>query len=130
MNDVDRKCLKFVYEVINRFRERREFGKEVLRYSRRASNIVLSDGLSATLAFVYSRNKEAWNAIGDSIIKWLHMRGLLENVLIDEDKVDPIRAFGELSTMDDWKMLIAEMEATRILGWLSKLCEGEFGGEG
>jgi len=127
--DIDRECLKFTYEIVSRLRERGEVGKEVLRYSRRAGTMILSNGLPATLAFAYSRNKEAWREVGDSVIRWLCKRNLLKNVLVDEDKVDHVKVFGELSTMNDWRILIAEREAVRILGWLSRLCEGEFGGK-
>lgn len=130
MIDIDRECLKFVWKTISRFMERRELGKEVLRYSRRAGSMVYSDGLPAILAFAYSRGKEAWREVGDGVVKWLTKRGLLEHAVNKGGKVDRMKVFVELSKMESWKIPLAEKEAVRFLGWLARLCEGEFGGEG
>jgi CRISPR type III-B/RAMP module-associated protein Cmr5 len=127
MIDVDRKCLKFAWEIVSTLLEKRELGSEVLRCSRRAGSMVFSDGLPATLAFAYSRKREAWREVGDSVVKWLNKRGLLRHVLADGDKVERVRVFRELSEMEGWKLLMAEKEAVRFLGWLARLCEGEFG---
>jgi CRISPR/Cas system CMR-associated protein Cmr5 small subunit len=127
MIDVDKKCLKFAWEIVGRLLGRRELGNEVLRHSRRAGSMVFSDGLPATLAFAYSRGREAWREVGDSVVKWLNKRGLLRHVLADRDKLERVRVFRELSEMEGWKLLMAEREAVRFLGWLARLCEGEFG---
>lgn len=130
MINVDRECLKFAWKIVSKLLENRELGSEVLRCSRRAGSMVFSDGLPVTLAFTYSRERKAWEEVGDSVVKWLNKRGLLKHVLTGEDKVDRMKVFAELSEMEGWRIFIAEKEAVRFLSWLARLCEGEFGGMG
>ena len=130
MIDVERECLKFAWEIISGFTDRREYGRSVLRYSRRAGTMILSDGLPATLAFAYSKAKreEAWKEVSDCIVRWLYKRGLIKHKF-SMGKEASLEVFKELSDMENWKILMAEKEATRVLNWLAKLCEGEFGEE-
>jgi len=128
MIDVEKECLKFIWEVISGFTDRRKYGRSVLRYSRRASTMILSEGLPATLAFAYSKAKreEAWKEVSDCIVRWLYRRGLIKHTFSMEKEAS-LEVFKELSEMEDWKILMAEKEATRVLNWLAKLCEGKFG---
>jgi len=131
MIDVERECLKFAWEIISGFTDRREYGRSVLRYSRRAGTMIFSDGLPATLAFAYSkaRREEAWKEVSGCIVKWLYKRGLIKHAFTTGEEVS-LEIFKELSEMEDWKILMAEKEAVRVLNWLARLCEGEFGEEG
>lgn len=129
MSNVDRECLKFAWETISIFLERRGHGRDVLRYSRRAGSMIFSDGLLATLAFAYSKasGEEAWMEVVNGVVKWLNKRGLLKHVLTD--KVNYTKVFKELSEMEEWQITLTEKEAVRFLSLLARLCEGEFGEE-
>lgn len=122
MTGLDRECLGFAWEIVDELKGDKELGKSVLRYSRRAGGMLLSDGLPATLAFAYSKSDDGWRKICEAIVKWLNKRDLLS-------QQDPLNVLKELSEMEEWKVSIVDRDAMRLLGWLCRLCEGRFGGE-
>lgn len=107
----------------------KNLGKEYTSYVKRLPMLIKTNGLGATLAFMFSkRNKDEgkyWNEIGRNLYYWLR-----DQKRIDSNKIksfdDLVKEVNQLSSTE-YRSLTAEVIS--FLSWLKRFADGLIEGE-
>jgi len=97
----------------------KNYKKEYKQYSMKLISMIRVNGLAPALAFIFSKNDQAYNAIAGDIIDYLKVYGFIENNINDLQGL-----IQKVISLNSAEYFMLTGEITKYLSWLSRFIKG------
>jgi len=131
----DREKAIFALESVEQFIETHniEYQKKYRAYLRTIPSMILTNGLGATITFIFSKNsEEVYNQLGSNIYDWLN-KNTYTSMINLEHKREPKEKLEELMKkiilLNSTEYRAITNEILALFAWLKRFAEGKIEGE-
>ena len=108
--------------ICPQFRDKKYKSKEYRPYVKKIPMMIKTNGLGATLAFMYSK-KGTYELIGEHILKWLKQNKL--KIIVNIDSIQNFNGLpNEVVKLDSEKYRALTVEVLSFFSWLRRFAEG------
>ncbi len=116
IRDIEKERAIFAYEKVDEAVKNQGIKQsEYKSYCKKIPSLIQTNGLSATFAFIFSKNNTSYTLIYDQVDEWLKKRYNLER---NEELIE------RLIKLDSTKYKKETIEVLALFSWLRRFAEG------
>ena len=121
IRDIEKERAIFAYEKVDEAVQNQGIKQsEYKSYCKKIPSYIQTNGLSATFAFIFSKNNTTYTLIYDQVDEWLRKRYNDDNIINNQD----IELMERLIRLDSTKYKKVTIEVLAFFSWLRRFAEG------
>ena len=121
IRDIEKERAIFAYEKVDEAVQNQGIKQsEYKSYCKKIPSYIQTNGLSATFAFIFSKNNTTYTLIYDQVDEWLRKRYNDDTTIINQEQ----RLMERLIRLDSTKYKKVTIEVLALFSWLRRFAEG------
>ncbi len=126
IRDIEKERAIFAYEKVEEAVQNQGIKQsEYKSYCKKIPSYIQTNGLSATFAFIFSKNNTTYTFIYDQVDEWLRRRYNDDNIINNQD----IKLMERLIRLNSTKYKKVTIEVLAFFSWLRRFAEGRISTE-
>jgi len=121
IRDIEKERAIFAYEKVDEAVQNQGIKQsEYKSYCKKIPSYIQTNGLSATFAFIFSKNNTTYTLIYDQVDEWLRRRYNDDSTILNREQ----RLMERLIRLDSTKYKKVTIEVLALFSWLRRFAEG------